>query len=85
MNGTARILAINGSYRDRGITDQAVDHISEELQALGADVEHIRLRDYPIEFCLNCRQEFHARWLRAKNSTLHVLAAAGKEMLMSAT
>lgn len=56
MNGTTRILAINGSYRDGGITDQAVDRISEELQALGADVEHVRLRDYPIKFCLNCRQ-----------------------------
>ncbi len=56
MSGTARILAINGSYRDGGITDQAVDRISEELQGLGADVEHVRLRDYPIEFCRNCRQ-----------------------------
>jgi multimeric flavodoxin WrbA len=56
MNGTTRILTINGSYRTGGITDQAVDRISEELQALGADVEHVRLRDYPIGFCLNCRQ-----------------------------
>lgn len=50
------ILAINGSYRDDGITDQAVASIIEELQGLGADVEHVRLRDYPIEFCLNCRE-----------------------------
>lgn len=56
MNGTTRILAINGSYRNGGITDQTVDRFSEELQALGADVEHVRLRDYPIEFCRNCRE-----------------------------
>jgi multimeric flavodoxin WrbA len=51
-----RILAINGSYRDDGITDQAVEQILDEAKALGAEVEHIRLRDYPIEFCLNCRE-----------------------------
>ena len=51
-----RILAINGSYRDDGITDQAVANIIDELQTLGADVEQVRLRDYPIEFCLNCRE-----------------------------
>lgn len=56
MDGTARILAINGSYRDGGITDQALDRVSEELQALGAKVEQIRLRDYPIGFCRNCRE-----------------------------
>ena len=54
MNGK-RILAINGSYRDDGITDQAVIEILDEAGQLGAEVEHIRLRDYPIEFCYNCR------------------------------
>ena len=51
-----RILAINGSYRRNGITDQAVDHLLEEASRLGAEVEHIHLRDYPIEFCRNCRE-----------------------------
>jgi len=55
MNGK-RILAINGSYRDGGITDQAVARILADLRELGARVEHIRLRDYPIEFCRNCRE-----------------------------
>lgn len=50
-----KILAINGSYRDNGITDQAVEALAEALQAAGAEVEIILLRDYPIEFCLNCR------------------------------
>jgi len=56
MTGKKRILAINGSYREGGITDQAVATVLEDLETLGADVEHIRLRDYPIEFCLNCRE-----------------------------
>jgi len=56
MNEKRRILAINGSYRDGGVTDQAVIDVLDNLQAMDADVEHIKLRDYPIEFCLNCRQ-----------------------------
>ncbi len=55
MNGK-RVLAINGSYRRDGITDQAVDKLLAEAERLGAEVEHIRLRDYPIEFCRNCRE-----------------------------
>lgn len=51
-----RILAINGSYRKDGITDQAIEQILAETRSLGAEVEHVRLRDYPIEFCRNCRQ-----------------------------
>lgn len=51
-----RILAINGSYRDDGITDQAVELMAQAAQDAGADVEIVLLRDYPIEFCLNCRE-----------------------------
>jgi len=51
-----RILAINGSYRDDGMTDQALDAIIDAAKQAGAEVELILLRDYPIEFCLNCRE-----------------------------
>ena len=51
-----KVLAINGSYRTGGVTDQAVAGIVTELQRLGVDVKHVALRDHPIEFCLNCRQ-----------------------------
>ena len=51
-----KILVINGSYRNKGITDQAVDAMVNALQAAGADVEIILLREYPIQFCLNCRE-----------------------------
>ncbi len=51
-----RILAINGSYRDDGITDQAVATVVQVAEAAGAEVEVVHLREYPIEFCLNCRE-----------------------------
>lgn len=50
------ILAINGSYRENGTTDQIVNTMSDTLQDSGAKVEVIQLRDYPIEFCINCRE-----------------------------
>ena len=56
MNENRRILAINGSYRNGGITDQAVDKVLEHLRAMGATTEHIKLREHPIGFCRNCRQ-----------------------------
>lgn len=55
MNEVTRILAINGSYRDDGITDQAVDAAVRVLEVSGAEVETILLREHQIEFCLNCR------------------------------
>ena len=51
-----RILAINGSYRDDGITDQAIAIMADELRNSGTEIDVIMLRDYPIEFCLNCRE-----------------------------
>lgn len=50
-----KVLAINGSYRDDGITDQSVETLAQVLESGGAEVEIILLREYPIEFCLNCR------------------------------
>jgi multimeric flavodoxin WrbA len=50
------ILAINGSYRDDGITDKTVEILKQTLEASGEQVEVVLLRDYPIEFCLNCRE-----------------------------
>ncbi|WP_028585573.1 flavodoxin family protein [Desulfogranum mediterraneum] len=51
-----RILVINGSYRDRGITDQIITTMTEELESAGAEIQTILLRNYPIEFCCNCRE-----------------------------
>ncbi|MCP4875218.1 MAG: flavodoxin family protein [Gammaproteobacteria bacterium] len=56
MTHSNNILVINGSYRDDGITDQAIEIAIAQLQQSGAKTEVINLRDYPIEFCLNCRE-----------------------------
>lgn len=56
MMNKAKVLVINGSYRDDGITDQAVEAAVQTLTEAGADTEVVNLRDYPIEFCLNCRE-----------------------------
>jgi multimeric flavodoxin WrbA len=50
-----KILAINGSYREGGISDQFINIMSETLRAADVTVDVVSLRDYPIEFCLNCR------------------------------
>ena len=55
MGESKRILAVNASYRDDGITDQAVDAVVDALKHLHAKVEVVQLRAVPIEFCLNCR------------------------------
>lgn len=51
-----RLLAINGSYRDGGIIDQAVETAVRIAREAGAEVDVVVLRDFPIEFCRNCRE-----------------------------
>jgi len=50
-----KILALDGSYRRGGITDQLVDAVLAAAQAAGAETERAHLIDRPIEFCMNCR------------------------------
>lgn len=52
----SKILVINGSYREGGVTDQVIDTMVDSLKVAKAEVETIFLRDYPIKFCLNCRE-----------------------------
>ena len=56
MTTANKILVLNGSYRDDGITDQAVAIAVAALNESGAETEIVNLREYPIEFCLNCRE-----------------------------
>ncbi len=51
----ARILAIDGGYRDGGITAQALDEAAAAVREAGAEVSVVRLREKRIEFCTNCR------------------------------
>lgn len=50
------ILVIEGSYREGGFIEQVVALFKTEIEALGEEVEVVKLREYPIEFCLNCRE-----------------------------
>ena len=50
-----KILVINGSYREEGVTDSAIAVAIKELEVDGHTIEQIKLRDTPIEFCRNCR------------------------------
>ena len=51
-----KILIINGSYRKGGISDQVIHIMTQTLQVAGAKIETVNLREYPIAFCLNCRE-----------------------------
>ena len=51
-----KVLAINGSYREDGITDQAVEAMAQAVRFGGNEVEVVLLREYPLGFCLNCRE-----------------------------
>jgi len=56
MGMNRKIVAINGSYRDGGVTDCLVDAVTGELERRGATVTRIDLRNTPIGFCHNCRE-----------------------------
>lgn len=49
------VIAINGSYRRGGITDQTVEEILRAVRDRGGQAETIQLLDVPLEFCTNCR------------------------------
>lgn len=50
-----KILAINGSYREGGIIDQVMELFVRQSGMYNIDIEVISLRNFPVEFCLNCR------------------------------
>lgn len=56
MNAHRHILAINGSYREGGVTDRVLATMADELRQRNVDVEIVNLREQPVEFCLNCRE-----------------------------
>ncbi|MCP4768769.1 MAG: NADPH-dependent FMN reductase, partial [Gammaproteobacteria bacterium] len=42
-----RILVVNGSYREGGATDQVIAAAQQQLHAAGAEVDEVKLREYP--------------------------------------
>jgi multimeric flavodoxin WrbA len=53
--GRKKLLAINGSYREGGIIDQAVAAALDAAAVRGYETEEIFLREWEIRFCTNCR------------------------------
>ena len=53
-----KILAIQGSFRNNGITSTMLNYAVEESIKAGYDVEYIRLHDHRIECCKGCRRCF---------------------------
>ena len=56
MHAGKHIVAVNGSYREGGVTDQLLEAMADEISGRGSSMEIINLRDEPIGFCLNCRE-----------------------------
>ncbi|MBN1124489.1 MAG: flavodoxin family protein [Sedimentisphaerales bacterium] len=50
-----KVIAIVGTYRKGGITDQIVEEILRAAADQGAQTSTIHLLDKHIEFCTNCR------------------------------
>lgn len=51
-----QILALNGSPRKQGNTDILIDEILRGVRSSGHDAEKIRLYDYEIRPCIDCRR-----------------------------
>ena len=50
-----KVIGINGSYRQNGITEKLMDIMLNALSKKGIAVEKITLRNQDIHFCTNCR------------------------------
>lgn len=51
-----QILALNGSPRKQGNTDILIDEILRGASSNGHQAEKLRLYDYEIQPCLDCRR-----------------------------
>ncbi|MCR4717531.1 MAG: flavodoxin family protein [Lachnospiraceae bacterium] len=53
-----KILAIQGSFRNNGITSTMLDYAVEESKKAGHEVQYIKLHDMNIGYCKGCRKCF---------------------------
>jgi multimeric flavodoxin WrbA len=53
---TTKVVAVVGSYRKGGTTDEAVEAVLEGARENGAETVTFYLTDQHLEFCTNCRQ-----------------------------
>jgi multimeric flavodoxin WrbA len=50
-----KVIFINGSYRQGGVSDQVLDAMVSALSLKKVDCEVVQLRDRGLQFCTNCR------------------------------
>ena len=49
-----KVLALNATYRQQGTTTSLVEKALQGAAAVGAETEHLLLKDYDIHYCTNC-------------------------------
>ncbi|NNK56509.1 MAG: flavodoxin family protein [Desulfofustis sp.] len=49
-----KILALNGTYRKNGTTTTLINKALEGAATIGAQTEHLLLKDFDIRYCTNC-------------------------------
>ena len=54
------VLAIQGSFRNNGLTSSMLKFAAEEAKKAGHDVEYINLFDLNVKFCRGCRKCFES-------------------------
>lgn len=74
-----KILAIQGSFRNNGITSSMLDRACEEAEKAGHYVERIRLHDCNISFCKGCRKCFETGECVFKNDDMVHIAESIKK------
>ena len=74
-----KILAIQGSFRNNGITSSMLDRACEEAEKAGHYVERIRLHDCNISFCKGCRKCFETGECVFKNDDMVRIAESIKK------
>ena len=58
METKRRVLAIQGSFRENGITTTMLKYAAEEAKKAGNEIEYINLHDCNINYCKGCRKCF---------------------------
>ena len=76
-----KILAIQGSFRNNGITAAMLDYAVEEAKKAGYDVEYIRLHDCKIGYCRGCRKCFETGECVFKDDDMTLISGSIKNAI----
>ena len=79
METKKRVLAIQGSFRENGMTTTMLKYAVEEAKKAGHDVEYINLHNCNINMCKGCRKCFETAECVFKNDDLGKIAASIKQ------